>query len=93
MRETIRMTYNGGVNELPEARAKVFYAISDLGECTDQQIAEYLGIGINLITPRRLELERSGLICTKNTVLNHKNRSVNLWQVSEETKETKNQVI
>lgn len=41
-------------------RTKVFYALRDLGEATDQQLKAATGLELNSLTPRRGELVTTG---------------------------------
>ena len=87
IRETSRAAFSSIIGELPIRRAQVLNAINKLGKCTNQQIAAYMELEINFITPRVGELERSGLVITKQTTLNHRGRVCRVWELSESAKQ------
>jgi transcription initiation factor IIE alpha subunit len=59
---SINAYYNSCLPNLPRARKIVLDAIRELGEATDEQIAQHLGIGINRVSGRVYDLEKLDLI-------------------------------
>lgn len=63
-------------------QAEVLAAITELGECTDQQIADRLGWTINRVTPRRGELEEAGLVIRTAVRPGPTGRKVSVWRIT-----------
>jgi hypothetical protein len=54
--------YENMKNRLPARRLEVLKAFIKLGKATDQEVAHYLSIEINMVTGRRDELQKAGII-------------------------------
>jgi len=66
---------------LGDRQAIVYKAIQDLGTPTNKDIAGYLGIAINSITPRVLELRKMGLVERAGTVQQANGRPAIQWMI------------
>lgn len=63
-------------------RQKVVYeALGKFDHITNAQLSEYLGWGINRITPRVLELRKMGLVREWGMVKDKSGRSAIAWEV------------
>lgn len=62
------------------ARQKAVYHALQLASMTDKQIANYLGWEINVVTPRRGELVKMGMV-RKAGIVNQNGRSAISWEV------------
>lgn len=65
--------------DLPARQAEVLGALRELGEASDQEIAEHLGWTINRVTPRRGELEIRGLVMRRRLKRGRTGRKVSVW--------------
>lgn len=63
-------------------QAEVLEAITELGECTDAEIADHLGWTINRVTPRRGELEEAGLVVRTAVKAGPTGRKVSVWRLT-----------
>ncbi len=67
---------------LGKKQKEVFLAIEKIGESTDAEIAHYLDLPINTITPRRNELMQQGyVIHTRKRLCNVTHMKVKAWNV------------
>jgi predicted ArsR family transcriptional regulator len=62
-------------------RAKVYEVIRDFGSCTDGEVANQLGVDSNSTRPRRLELQRAGMIVAAGRKPTRSGRSATAWRV------------
>jgi hypothetical protein len=66
----------------PTLRARVFRYIMEHPGCTDEAIAIGTGLNPSTARPRRVELERAGLIVRAGTAKTSSGRTAVTWQVA-----------
>lgn len=72
------------IKNLPEKRRIVYEAIEHLGEACNLDIAYYLKIPINRVTPRTNELVKIGLVVeAKRDISQRTGKRVIFWKISE----------
>lgn len=62
IQQTSKEAYQKIAPKLGQKQNSVFEVIRKLGECTDYEIAVFMNVPINTVTPRRGELEKMSLI-------------------------------
>lgn len=73
------------LNYLSEMQRKVFEAIKKIEPCSNEQIAQHLGVYPHTITPRVLELRQLGLVeFAKEGYCQRSKRKVSLWKIYKE---------
>jgi hypothetical protein len=81
MRGTSILAYKSLTKEhLGERQQEVLECIEENFPCSDKQIADYLGLPINCITPRRGELEKKKLIVQAFVGVNSLGRRAIYWK-------------
>lgn len=80
------------IDALPEKRALVFQVIKEIEPCSNKDIANYLSIPINEVTPRVSELKNEYLIYEAGKV-SQKNSPHKLTTVSVLSREKRNQIL
>lgn len=81
MRFTSIEAYKSILPELGKKQGMVFYAIFKIQPCMDIQIANYLNVPINTITPRRGELVKKGLVEEHDIIKNAYGRKAIRWRI------------
>ncbi len=66
--------------DLNARQAEVMGALKELGEASDQEIAERLGWTINRVTPRRGELEEMHLVVRARLKIGPFGHKVSVWR-------------
>lgn len=83
-RNTAVQSYYSIIDSLPERRREVFYALRSLGKACNMDIAEYLNLPINRVTPRVNELVKIGVVVESHRAINPKtDKRVIYWKVKE----------
>lgn len=79
--ETSIKAYLELINEhqLGARQQTVFHAIRKYGDMTNLEVSQRLGIPINQITPRCLELRQKGLLSSKGIKLQDNGKSAIVW--------------
>ena len=67
--------------KLSSTRSKVLFALQELGEATDKELAQHMQWPINCVTPRRLELQRMGVV-EEAAVVKRNGRNATLWRIA-----------
>lgn len=65
----------------PRLRNLVLDTIKNFGPCTDNQVAYYTGLDGSTVRPRRIELERAGLVENVGTTIGSNGRKSKTWAV------------
>jgi len=68
-------------DELGSRQKEVYEVIESYCNCCNQDIAEFLGLPINSVTPRVKELRDLGFVCQNGFKINRLGRRVMTWKV------------
>ena len=83
IRQTQVDSFNELQKEISDRQKSVYSVLTVHGDCTNREIARYLGWDINRVTGRVTELVNLGMVNTNGTKFDHEtNRTVTLWKVS-----------
>jgi transcription initiation factor IIE alpha subunit len=81
VRSTSRQAYYDIIEELPTRQSEVYKALYYLGHACNLDIADYLELPINSITPRMNELVRDGHVIEVGKRLSRTGRKSIFWTV------------
>lgn len=82
MEDTSLTAFEAVQADLSDKQYVVFCALRDLGEATNQELADYLKWGINRVTPRIFELREKGrVILAAARACKVTGRSANVWKI------------